>query len=145
MSPFLRKAHRYVWFSLALLLPLGWLAAIWVIPDDVFQTPAGPVQPDALPLVLHSREAGDFVINVRSDSSDTKRQIEILIKKPLANPNTTITVQAKGSSEAPTLGLLGTRGIRRFDLDSLTSHAGSLRLQFVDHLQGRTLRTVVFE
>jgi len=143
MSPFLRKAHRYAWFSLALLLPLGWLAAIWVIPDDVIQTPAGQVQPDALPLVLHSREAGDFVINVRSDSSDTKRQIEILIKKPLGNPNTTLVAESNGS--ASTLGLLGTRGIRRFDLNSLTSHARPLRLQFIDHLQGRTLRTVVFE
>lgn len=143
MSPFLRKVHRYAWFSLALLLPLGWLAAIWVIPDDVFQTPAGPVQPDALPLVLRSREAGDFVINVRSDSSDTKRQIEILIKKPLGNPNTTLVAESNGS--ASTLGLLGTRGIRRFDLNSLTSHARPLRLQFIDHLQGRTLRTVVFE
>jgi len=143
MSPFLRKVHRYAWFSLALLLPLGWLAAIWVIPDDVIQTPAGPVQPDALPLVLHSREAGDFVINVRSDSSDTKRQIEILIKKPLGNPNTTLVAESNGS--ASTLGLLGTRGIRRFDLNSLTSHARPLRLQFIDHLQGRTLRTVVFE
>lgn len=145
MTPLLRKVHRYTWFLLVLLLPLGWFAAIWVIPDDVFQTPAGPAQPDALPLVLQSREAGDFVINVRSDSSDSKRQIEILIKKPLGNPNTTVTVQTKGSAEAPTLGLLGTRGIRRFNLDSLTSHARPLRLQFVDHLQGRTLRTIVFE
>gem|GEM_PF-6093031 len=29
----LRKMHRYFWYCLAILLPIAWLAAIWVIPD----------------------------------------------------------------------------------------------------------------
>lgn len=141
MTPKLRKAHRYIWFSLAILLPIGWLAAIWAIPGEVWQTPVRAEQPDALPLILQSKESGDFVINFRQDSAGERRQIEIFIKKPLTNPNTTITMEG----QEKTLGLLGTRGVWRFDLDSLTAKKWPLKLRFEDKIQGRTLRTIIFE
>lgn len=141
MTPKLRKAHRYIWFSLAILLPIGWLAAIWAIPGEVWQTPVRAEQPAALPLILQSKESGDFVINFRQDSAGERRQIEIFIKKPLTNPNTTITMEG----QEKTLGLLGTRGVWRFDLDSLTAKKWPLKLRFEDKIQGRTLRTIIFE
>ena len=141
MTPRLRKIHRYTWFSLAVLLPLGWLAAIWVIPREVWQTPVRPEQPAQLPIVLQSKESGDFVINLRQDSAGEQRQIEIFIKKPLTNPNTTITVEG----QEKTLGLLGTRGVWRFDLDSLSAQSNPLKLRFEDKIQERILRTVTFE
>ncbi len=140
MTPTLRKIHRYIWFSLAVLLPIGWLAAIWAIPGEVWQTPVRAEQPAALPVILQSKESGDFVINLRQDSASARRQVEIFIKKPLTNPNTTIT--AEGSEKA--LGLLGTRGIYRFDLDSLSAQNKPLKLRFEDKIQGRLLRTVEF-
>lgn len=142
MTPQLRKIHRYTWFSLAILLPIGWLAAIWAIPAEVWQTPIRPDQPDPLPIVLQSRESGDFVINLRQDSTGIRQQIEIVIKKPLTNPNTTVT--AEGEKEI-LLGLAGTRGIWRFDLDGLTARYKPLKLRFEDKIQNRVLRTVTFE
>ena len=141
MTSKLRKAHRYIWFLLAILLPIGWLAAIWAIPGEVWQTPVRPEQPAALPALLQSKESGDFVINLRQDSTSERRQIEIFIKKPLANPNTTITIEG----QEKTLGLLGTRGVWRFDLDSLSAKNKPLKLRFEDKIQSRVLRTVVFE
>ena len=146
MTPTLRKAHRYTWFSLAILLPIGWLAAIWAIPGEVWQTPVRVEQPAALPLILQSKESGDFVINLRQDSTGERRQVEIFIKKPLTNPNTTLMVEVGGSKvEGKVLGLLGTRGVWRFSLDSLAAKSRPLKLRLEDKIQGRTLRTVVFE
>ncbi len=148
MTPKLRKAHRYIWFSFAILLPIGWLAAIWAIPGEVWQTPVRAERPAALPLILQSKESGDFVINLREDSTGERRQIEIFIKKPLTNPNTTVTVddgRQTADGQQTTLGLIGTRGIYRFDLDSLTAKKWPLKLRFEDKIQGRILRTVVFE
>lgn len=146
MTPRLRKIHRYTWFSLAILLPISWLAAIWAIPGEVWQTPVRPEQPAALPVLLQSKESGDFVINLLQDSTGKQRQIEIFIKKPLANPNTTVTVEGGGSKvEGEILGLLGTRGVWRFDLDSLTAKNQPFKLRFEDKIQGRVLRTVTFE
>jgi len=147
VTPKLRKAHRYIWFSLAVLLPIGWLAAIWAIPGEVWQTPVRAEQPAALPLLLQSKESGDFVINLLQDSTGKRRQVEIFIKKPLTNPNTTITVEGGGSKAEgeKLLGLLGTRGVWRFDLDSLSAQSKPLKLRFEDKIQGRLLRTVTFE
>ena len=149
MTPLLRKCHRYTWFSLAVLLPMGWLAAIWAIPDEIWQTPVRSGQPAALPVVIQSIESGDFVVQLRRDSSDRNRQIEVFIKKPLENPNTTIVVAGSGSNgenrDATLLGLLGTRGTRRFDLDSLTTLKRPLKLILEDRIQGRILRTITFE
>lgn len=142
MTPRLRKIHRYTWFSLTILLPIGWLAAIWAIPAEVWQTPVRPGQSAPLPIVVQSRESGDFVINLRQDSTGTRQQIEVFIKKPLPNPNTSITIE--GEKEI-LLGLTGTRGIWRFDADSLTARHKPLKLRFEDKIQGRVLRTVSFE
>jgi hypothetical protein len=140
MTPHLRKIHRYIWFSLAVLLPIGWLAAIWAIPGEVWQTPVRAEQPAALPVILQSKESGDFVVNLRQDSAGERRQVEIFIKKPLTNPNMTVTVEG----QERTLGLLGTRGVHRFDLDSLSAQSKPLKLRFEDKIQGRLLRTVEF-
>ena len=37
MVPSLRKTHRWVWIILAILLPILYVAAIYVIPEEVKQ------------------------------------------------------------------------------------------------------------
>lgn len=139
MTSALRKIHRNSWFVLAVLLPLAWIAAIRAIPGEFFQQPVRAAQADPLPLTLASRQSGDFVVSLRTDSSGLRNQIEIIITQPLTNPNTTVTVN--GKSEI----ILGTRGIRRFEPDSATARNRPLTLRFEDKIQGRLLRTVIFE
>jgi hypothetical protein len=138
MTPTLRRFHRYTWFSLAILLPLGWLAAIWVIPEIVWQMPVRIGQPDPLALLLQSKDAGDFVFNLRQDSANTQRQIEIFIKKPLSNPSTAVMIEtsdATGGKKERLLGLLGSRGVWRFDLDSFSAASPKRTIKLVDKIQ----------
>ena len=144
MTPLLRKAHRYIWFSFAVMLPVGWLAAVMAIPDAVWQQPVRPAEPEQLPLEIQSTQSGDFVISLRQDSSGTQRQIEVLIARPLSNPNTMLLLEnADNRQDKTLLGLLGSRGIHRFNLDSTAARSSSLTLRFEDNIQGRLLRTVV--
>lgn len=147
MTPALRKLHRYTWFSLALLLPFGWLAAIRAIPDAVWQTPARAARPAALPFVAVAKESGDFVVVLRRDSTGRQGQVEILIKKPLSVPNVTIVAEnaAPGSSPAgdTNLGVLAPNGICRFPLSGPPTLP--LRLRFEDKIRNRLLRTVTIE
>ncbi len=148
MTPTLRRIHRYVWYAFAFLLPLAWLAAIWALPETVWQSPVRLGQPPQLPRLLQSKESGDFVISLRQDSVGWVKQIEIFIKKPQANPNTSVIIAFGESSEnrkEVVLGLLGSRGVWRFNLDSLTAQSPHLRLRLEDIIQGQTLRSVVFE
>lgn len=148
MTPTLRKIHRYTWFAFALLLPLGWLAAIWVLPETVWQKPVRPGQPAPLPRLLQTKESRDFVFNLRQDSTLWFKQIEIFIKKPLINPNTAVIITFGAPSENPKerlLGLLGSQGVWRFNLDSLAARSPQLSLRLEDKIQRKTLKTIVFE
>ena len=140
MTPALRKTHRYAWYTLAILLPAGWLAAIQAIPDEIRQQPVRREQAPPLPVVAQSRQSGDLLINLRQDSAGTRRQLEIFIQKPLTEPNTAVILENKPADQL--IGLLGTRGVRRFNLDSLTPPV-ILRLE--DQIHGRVLRRVTME
>lgn len=148
MTPSLRKAHRYTWFLLAVLLPLGWLAAIWATPEQVWQTPVRTGMPEQLPVLLQSRETGDFVVNLRQDTAARHRQIEVFITKPLTDPNMAIVFRPEDEvrdQKESLLGLLGSRGVWRFELDSLQSVQQKFTLQLEDKIQDRTLRNIRFE
>ncbi len=143
-----RKLHRYIWFAFAFLLPLGWLAAIWVIPETIWQTPVHLGQPPQLTNLLQSKESGDFVINLRQDSTEQLKQIEIFIKKPQVNPSTVVILETidsiKGNKEQ-LLGMLGSRGVWRFNLDSLTINHPDFKVRLEDNIQHLTLRSITFK
>lgn len=140
MTPALRKTHRYAWYTLALLLPAGWLAAILAIPDDIRQQPVRREQAPPLPVVAQSRPSGDLLINLRQDSAGVRRQLEIFIQKPLTEPNTAVILENRPTEQL--LGLLGARGVWRFNLDSLI---GPVKLRLEDKIRGRVLRRIAFE
>lgn len=144
MTPALRRAHRRIWYALAILLPLGWLAAVLAIPGDLRQEPMRAPQAVALPVLLASKESGPFLINLRGDSSRTRKQVEILLKSPQTNPSTLVYWSSADHRAPQLLGALQTRGLYRFALDSLTAQepGGTLRLE--DPIERRTLRTVQF-
>lgn len=148
MTPTLRKLHRYTWFLFALLLPLAWFAAIWAIPETLWQAPLHTGLPPQLPQLLQSEEAGDFVVNLRTDSSAQLKQVEIFIKKPQTNPNTSLIIEYSDPADhkkETLLGLLGSRGVWRFDLDSFLARSPYLGLRLEDKIQGRVLRQIEFE
>lgn len=140
MTPALRKTHRYAWYTLAILLPMGWLAAILAIPDEIRQQPVRREQAPPLPVLAQSRQSGDLLINLRRDSAGARRQLEIFIQKPLTEPNTAVILENKPTDQP--LGLLGTRGVRRFDLDSLS---GPVSIRLEDKIRGRILQKLTLK
>lgn len=140
MTPALRKTHRYAWYALAILLPMGWLAAIRAIPGEIRQQPVRREQALALPVLAQSRQSGDLLINLRQDSSGTRRQLEIFIQKPLTEPNTAVILENQPTDQL--IGLLGTRGVWRFDLDSLTV---PIKLRLEDKIHGRVLQKLTLK
>lgn len=140
MTPALRKTHRYAWYALAILLPMGWLAAIRAIPGEIRQQPVRREQALALPVLAQSRQSGDLLINLRQDSSGTKRQLEIFIQKPLTEPNTAVILENQPTDQL--IGLLGTRGVWRFELDSLTV---PIKLRLEDKIHGRVLQKLTLK
>lgn len=144
MTPVLRKIHGVVWLCLAILLPLGWLAAIFAIPAPVYQQPIRPDQPQALPVLMETHSSGDFVFNCRRDDSGTRHQLEIFIKKPQNNPGTQVFEQVASNTPDRLLGTIQTRGIYRFDLTAIPD-SGSLIIILKDPVQNRILRTVKFK
>ncbi len=130
-----RTAHPYWWLALAVLLPAGWLAAIWVIPGPVWQDPAGPAQAEALPVLVRSGQSGPLLFRLRQDGQGVRGQVEVVLTEPLDAANATLVVE--GPPERA-LGLLGSRGVWRFALDSLPAEGRPLKLRVDDRLLGRT-------
>lgn len=139
MTPTLRKAHRYTWFGLAVLLPALWLASILAIPDTLWEEPVRAPESPALPVLVVSKQAGDMVLNLRQDTSG-RQQLEVLLQKPLEQPNTVVILEGKTDW---VLGQLNTRGIRRFALGNLMA-ATPLRLRIEDRIRQQVLYRVAF-
>lgn len=141
MTLLLRKIHRLVWLAWSVLLPLGWLAAIWVMPAPVWQDPVRPGQPPPLPVVSASARAGDFFLRLRQDSAGVRQQLEVFIQRPL--PEGTVTVFLQGPPELA-LGALGARGVWRFALDGASSRRRPLEFRLEDPIRRRVLHKVAF-
>jgi hypothetical protein len=143
MTPQLRRLHRYTWYVLAVALPLGWIAAIRAIPPPVWQTPVRPAPPAAWPVVVASRTAGPYLINLRAPQRGPARQVEITITRPQTSAGTLVYLARPG--EEALLGALQTRGVYRFALDSAAASQGAFGLRFVDPIKKQLLREVAFE
>ena len=139
MTPALRNAHRYTWYTLAVVLPLGWAAAVWVMPGPVWQTPLRVGQPEPLPAIVLSKQSGDVIVSLRQSRGADQQQVEIQVIKPLEQANTSVVVE--GQPEI-VLGVLGARGAWRFDLDSPTATRRPLRIRLENNITRQPLRTI---
>lgn len=120
MVPALRKRHRRMWTALAVLLPLGVIAAVLAIPAPVPPTaweryiPPMPQYPHLL------READHAWVKVNLRASEGRRQLELVLKQPLTRPSCWVWVGSTRNApeELQALGTLSHQGVYRFPLDS---------------------------
>ncbi|MGH2552726.1 MAG: hypothetical protein ACRDEB_03355, partial [Chitinophagaceae bacterium] len=72
----LRKKHRQIWMAWALLLPAGiifaWLAVPNHSPVKLLKAPSA----ELFPVIIKSKDANDFTINIRSNTEKTAWQLE---------------------------------------------------------------------
>lgn len=136
MTPALRKTHRIAWFSLAVLLPLAWLAAVLAVPDKLCQEPARAPQPAPLGSIVQSKQSENLLLNLRSDAAGRRYQLEVLITKPLTSPNAVVWCKQADQTNKQ-LGLLGAKGVYRFDLDSTATQ--TIEVTVTDELKKQQL------
>jgi|GEM_PF-709576 len=142
MTPALRKTHRIAWFSLAVLLPLAWLAAVLAVPDKLCQEPARAPQPAPLGSIVQSKQSENLLLNLRSDVEDSRYQLEILITKPLTSANAVVWCKQADQTNKQ-LGLLGAKGVYRFDLDSTATQ--TIEVTVTDELKKQQLAALKWD
>ncbi|MCB0618313.1 MAG: hypothetical protein KDC43_14155 [Saprospiraceae bacterium] len=84
MTPSLRRRHRLIWVVSAFLLPILFIAALWVIPEPAIDGDFNPptARPYSEPIGQASTEAFSGVL--RRDGNLPGWQLEVQLKEHLA-------------------------------------------------------------
>lgn len=138
-TPALRRAHRMIWLLLAVLLPVGFIAALLAYQSPLYQEPIAQLLPVPLPVLVRSVASDSVVINLRRAAQGGERQLEIVLKQPFGVPSAVVRVRQTGNWRA--VGLLNAPGTYRFPMPNTDVHP---RVEIVDDLHGRTILTVDF-
>lgn len=128
MTPSIRKRHLYIWMALAVLLPVGYVAAILAVPPEapatnVVETIRSQDLPPQYARVLQVAEHPRLKMQLRQDTASQQRQVELILKQPLRRPSTWAYLSEGDSTRIAgkqLLGLLTNQGVYRYALpDSL--------------------------
>ena len=118
MTPKLRIVHRRSWRTLALLLPLGFLAAVFNIPDRIADPGFSRHAFLALPILVRSGGTDQFPAQLRKgDPPESRFQVELTVKEPLTVPLALAyltTGPAREVEDGILLGSLGSTGTYGF-------------------------------
>ena len=137
----LRKLHFYGWILIGILLPVGFISAYLVIPDQAVINGDIPPISTALPLseIIFTKDMSDMLLNIRQEND--KQQIELVIKKPLTVPNSSLYLsddpQPSNIDQMLLLGSIETRGIYRFNYPVARTY-----LLFYDGISQRVFNSV---
>lgn len=136
MVPELRIRHRIIWQIGSVLLCLGFVAAVWVLPQPV---PAGQwlqneVKP--FPKILARKTIGSLSFQLRQGDNALK-QIEItqhgVMEKPFVQVFCNNALQ----------GVLGRQEIQRFNLSDTLSAEPPYLIEMVDGISQKTIHQIV--
>ncbi|MCB0518811.1 MAG: hypothetical protein H6577_19080 [Lewinellaceae bacterium] len=146
MTPALRKYHRHVWFFMAGLLPVIFIAAITVIPQKRPDPNFRSHQPEALPQVLKTVESLNFMLRLRASPDTAERQLELVIKQPLHTPATLVYLsnnEKAQPNDGVFLGSLGAKGTYRYKIGTAMLSQNNDVLLF-DPIKNITIETLQF-
>ena len=137
MTPNLRSVHRLLWLGLAVALPAGFVAALRLDKTLPAQEPIGIPLAAPLPVLVHSADTPDFLVNLRRDGN--AGQLEILVKKSLAVPSAVVRVGYGERKSA--VGSLNVPGLYRFVLPDTAAHPV---IYITDEIHPVSLQTIYF-
>lgn len=142
----LRKRHRYTWFVLAILLPLGYILSFVSIPEaPIDERNFGLDQVEAKGEVIKSSTGDNVRINLRGEAGKQARQLEIVVLQPLKSAAASVYLNSQPLDNAGSdflIGQLGPKGDYRFDLDSLQSQYPGFHLLIYDHIKQKTIEQI---
>ncbi len=147
MVPELRKRHKWMWLILTILLPMGFITAyslIPQIPETVSQNlPA--IKPTPLSKIQSIHQIPQFDVSLREGNNMGLKQVEVVVKTPSNRPSTHLYLSDKSSKdieEAQFLGILGSKGIYRFNLNPSLTYQNAFVVLFYDKIAGEVFEEV---
>ena len=145
----LRKRHLQIWTALAVLIPLGIIAAWLSIPQQAKDKLLQPSPVQALPIVLASADKDNYTVRIRSNRDTSQLQLEWINKNILTYPTATIYKTRKNEKDISSGALIGrieARGNYYFKLDS-TFNVGkdsAYQLFLYDFIHKKIIDTINF-
>jgi len=141
----LRKRHRQIWMAWAVLLPVGIVFAWLVIPNQSSVKLLQDPSKELLPVILKSKDAKDYSINIRSNTENTQWQLEWKNKTVLTVPSSVI-YKMRNLTDDITKGLLigriETKGVYVFTLPNDSSGYKQLNLILYDFIHEKKIDSI---
>lgn len=140
-----RKMHFISWVILALCIPIGFISAILVIPEQSMQENVFLDKTPQLENILAERTQENVIALVRSDVQLSKYQLEILIATPFKTPDIGVYVSKDSKFnqlQDQYLGNLGSKGGERFELPKSSVEEGSLEIILFDPIKNELLNQI---
>jgi len=115
MIPKLRKRHRVTWLVLAIMLPVLFILGVSAIPgDEPYNGDLYLFTKAQIGKETDSKDLGYISFNLR-EASENRRQIEVMVKKPLTAPSNKLVIKGANFGEYYVREILGSQGIYRFN------------------------------
>lgn len=150
MVPELRKRHRWMWLILTILLPMGFITAYSLIPQipEPISKNLPALKPSPLSKIQSIHQIPQFDVSLREDNNMGLKQIEVVVKTPSNRPSTHLYLSdksSKGIERAQFLGVLGSKGIYRFNLNPAMTYQNALVVLFYDKIADEIFEEVQLE
>jgi hypothetical protein len=144
----LRRRHLTIWMALAVLLPIGFIAASLSIPTPATMTQLASSAPPALPTILASGETPELKFNRRT-AAQSEQQLEVVIKQPLTQASALVYLsedpQAMEKHPGMLLGRLGSKGVYRFAVPAGLSAEKVWKVTLYDVLKDQSIQTILLQ
>jgi len=115
----LRKRHLQIWTTLAILLPVGIIAAYTSIEKPAVSQLLQPATAGALPVEIKKVEKENYTVALRTNNDRTQFQLEWINKKILTVPTATIYLPTGNDiTNGKLIGRIEARGTYHFTVDS---------------------------
>jgi hypothetical protein len=138
MVPELRKRHRIIWQIGAVVLVLGFIAAVLVLPKP--SQASSWEHPIAAPLAkkLATQESELFDFTLRGEGKNVQ-QLEVVTKKTLNIPSVQLFWQNSY------LGLVGPKGIQRFAIADSMPQKTPYLLEIRNGIDQSLIQKIIFQ
>ncbi len=136
----LRKRHLQIWYSLAILIPVGIISAWLVVPNSVRDKILNPATSVALPLLIKTVSKDAYTVSLRRMEDSSALQLEWVNRSALTTPSAIIyeiypQKGINGPEGAALIGRIDSRGSYHFPLekDSSNIHASFILYDIIHH------------
>ena len=147
----LRKRHRQIWAAWAVLIPLGILLGWLAIPNQppIKLLQASKAEP--LSVVVKTKDADDYTVNIRSNEAKTEWQVEWCNKTVLTVPSAVIYKTTSGDiqnfkpGDAQLIGRIEATGKYIFPMPADSTGMNNIHLVLYDFIHEKPIDSINFQ